>query len=596
MNTRYHVHLLPQAHLFAVRLELDALPADDLQAVTLRMPVWIPGSYMVREYARHVQRVRAFDLQGRPLPVVQLDKTSWRVQAPGLEALRVLYEVYAHDINVRANHLDDSHGFFNGVSLFLMPVSRQHQPVALELELPSGWMAFTGLEPADDSGRRFLAQSFDELFDCPVELGPHHPLRFEACGVPHQIVFWGRPCLDLERLVQDTRAIVQANAALFDGVLPYARYTFIVLLAPGGRGGLEHRSSTVLLWDETQLRDAGPGSELKDGLPHGAYLNFLRLISHEHYHVWNVKRIRPQALGPFDYFAENYTRLLWAVEGITSYYEVVSLLRAGLITRDAFLAIMAQSLQDLEAVPGRALHSLEEASLNAWVKLYRPDEHTANSSVSYYLKGELVAFLLDARLRALTDGERGLDDVMRLLWARHQEDGQGYAEDAWPQLIAQATGQDLSAWLERHVASTQELDLEGALAPYGLRLERGPQPADRAPWAGVTLREEQGRAFLATVRSDGPALEAGLSPHDELLALDGRRVLASTWSKLLHLYAPGDVVTVTLARRGHLITRQLTLACSPPTAYALRPAPEQDAPKRALLARWLGPATAEATP
>lgn len=542
---------------------------------------------MVREYARHVQRVRAAGPDGQPLQVIQQDKACWRVMTQGQAAFELEYEVYAFDINVRANHLDDSHGFFNGVSLFMFNEAIQHQPVHLELDCPSSWRAFTGLHPQDDSGRRFMAADFDELFDCPVELGPHKPLEFKVRGVPHTLVFWGEPVVDLERLVQDTTRIVEANADLFDGQLPYEHYTFVVLLAPGGRGGLEHRNSTILYWDGLQLRDGGPGSELKDGMPHGAYLNFLRLVSHEHFHTWNVKRIRPSVLGPFDYAQENYTRDLWTVEGITSYYEVVSLLRAGLLKGEELLKIFAQSEAVLRDIPGRQLHSLEDASFNAWVKLYRPDENTRNSSVSYYLKGELVSFMLDAHLRGQTNGERSLDDVLSLLWTQFKETGQGYPEGGYGAIIEQATGVDVSAWLERYTRSTQELDWDHELEALGLKLIPEP-PAEALPWLGVQTRQEQGRLVLSSVNAHGPAYKAGLYAHDELVAIDGRRIGADNLLALLKLYPEDAQVQLHLFRRGELIVRTVNLEPTPPKSLRFVSDASLQDEQRLLLNQWLG--------
>lgn len=576
----------PNQHLYFVRAELEHL-SPELEYIDMRMPAWIPGSYMVREYARHVQNVRATAPDGSALKVVQQDKACWRIFTQGIDQLSFQYEVYAFDINVRANHLDDTHGFFNGVSLFMTTPQLHDKPVIVEIDCPSTWRAFTGLKPLDDSGRRFIAQDFDELFDCPVELGPHSPINFQVRGVPHQIVFWGQPYLDFDRLVQDTTKIVEANADLFDGQLPYEHYTFIVLLTAGGRGGLEHRNSTVLLWDGLSLRDGGPGSELKEGMPHGQYLNFLRLISHEHFHTWNVKRIRPEVLGPFDYAQENYTRDLWTVEGITSYYEVVNLLNAGLITGQTFLKIFAESEALLREIPGRKLHSLEDASFNAWVKLYRPDENTRNSSVSYYLKGELFAFMLDAYIRGQSRGARSLDDVLKLLWSKHQEDQLGYPEGGYGALIAQATGINVDALITQYARSTDELDWNRELEAAGLKLE-ATSTANQAPSLGVQTRAEGNRLVISSVSTQGSAYRAGLYANDELVAIDDMRITPDNFASLLKLNGVGSTVELHLFRRGQLISREVHLSDAQSPELRFITHDHINADQRQLLERWLG--------
>ena len=575
----------PSTHLYHVSIILDEL-SQETTFVDLSMPVWIPGSYLVREYARHVQNMRADDTTGGALEVVQQDKATWRVHTGGAAEVVVHYEVYAHDINVRANHLDASHGFFNGVSLLMYPHGRLQEPVDLSIDAPEGWRIFTGLPRDEEIPTLFHASDFDELFDCPVEMGPHEPLQFEVEGVPHDIVFWGDPKVDRDVLVEDHRKIVQAHADLF-GDLPYDHYTFVTLLAQGGRGGLEHRNSTILYWDPMNFRSGAPGSEHKDGMPHGPYLDYLRLVCHEHFHTWNVKRIRPSVLGPFDYQNENYTRDLWTVEGVTSYYEVLSLVRAGLMSPKDFLQNTADAIKVLRAIPGRRLHSLEDASFNAWVKLYRPDENTRNSSVSYYLKGELVTFLLDALIRAGSKGAKSFDDVMQWLWAAYQSDGKGYPEGGYAEVIRQATGVDVSESLRALVATTDELPWDEVLPQVALKL-RATHKDEPGAWLGVRTSAKQGRAVIAAVTSGGPAHTYGLNAQDELVALDGHRITPENLDKLVGLCHPIQAVQVHVFRRGELMEHRVTLAPAPEDTYTIEVDAQASDEAKAVLQAWLG--------
>ncbi len=573
----------PDDHLLHVRVELGGLTGRD--TIDLSMPAWTPGSYLLREYARHVQNIRATDAAGRELPVRQADKATWTVSLDGADAIDVRYELFSHELAVRMNHVDGSHAFFNAPSTYLYHADWIGERAEVRFEgFPEDWEVFCGLEPLDGTGLAFGAADMDVLFDAPVEIGPHTPLEFDALGVPHRIVCWGGQAnFDPHRMVEETRRIVEANAAAFGGSLPYDHYTIIVHLKEGGRGGLEHLNSTVLLWNPEGFR-AGVVDGLVDEAGHiidPAYLNYMRLVSHEHYHVWNVKRIRPERLGPFDYQRENYTRDLWTVEGVTSYYEVKNLVSGGLMSASKFLEVYAGNAKALDAVPGRALHSLEDASFNAWVKLYRPDEHTKNSSVSYYLKGELACFMLDAHLLAATDGARGLDDVLRALWAHFVETGEGYAEGSYPEWVERATGVDARDFIAHLVASTDEYDYDATLAPFGLRLERTHSGGAAPAWFGATLR---GNA-VSFVPTGSPAHRAGIYVGDDVIALDGRRL--NDLGAELKRRAPGDTVRVHLFRRGELLEREVELGAAPADAYAITSVDDPTPAHLALRKAWL---------
>ena len=591
----------PHTHLFEVRMEI--MGTAERAHLDLHMPVWTPGSYLVREYARHVQRLVVHDEEGRRCPVRKTDKATWRVDCGGARALTVDYEVYSHELAVRTNHLDDSHGFYNGPALYLYATDLLATPVEVRLEPPEGWDVFCGLEAIDAAHYLYRAPDYETLLDTPVEMGPHRAIEFEILGVPHRYVFWGGPSnlVDEARLIEDTRRIVMANADVFGGQLPYEDgYIFIVHLTDEGRGGLEHHNSTVLLWPRMGFVQEGvAGAKTKD--PQEPYLDFLRLVAHEHFHVWNVKRLRPQVFHGYDLQSENYTGELWTVEGITSYYELRALLRAGILDGERFLKIVADTIRALEQVPGRRVHSLEEASFDAWIKLYRPDENTLNSSVSYYLKGELAALILDLQIREHSAGERSLDDVLHHAWQHHYLSttagavgGEsaalgGYEEGAYEGMVAEVTGLKAADFFERTIRGTDELDWEEALGAVGLALERGHEHGAPPAWLGVhAAAGDGGRAVVRRVPTDSCAQRGGIYAGDELVALNGHQLVAHGLDVMVQRYRPGDTVGVHLFRRGLLHQRQVTLQEKPQDQYKICRVEAPEESQLALLEGWLG--------
>ncbi len=579
-----HIHYTiampqPQTHLYHLTVEVPNL---DGMATDFVLPGWTPGSYLIREYARHLQAFAACGAaSGAPLPWHKTAKDTWRIQHGDHTSVRVTYQVYAHDLSVRTSHLDASHGYFNGANVFLYIPGRTAEPLLLYIQPPprSGWYITTGLEP-HTAPNTFLASDYDELIDCPVECGTHRLHTFDVDGIEHRIALWGHGNEDEQRLVADTRRIVETERDLFGG-LPYPHYTFIIHLADR-YGGLEHRNSVTNIIDRWSFQ------------PRASYERFLELQSHELFHAWNIKRIRPAALGPFDYQRENYTRLLWTVEGVTSYYDRLLLVRAGLLSRERYLEQLAEDIVRLQSQPGRALHSLEQSSFDAWIKFYRPDEHSTNSSISYYLKGSLVILLLDLDIRQRTGGARSFDDVLHWLHERYPPEQPGIPEeDAYQQAIEQATGAapgTYNDFFERYIRGTAELDYASALQAVGLRLEWSHSAKhDNTPpaWFGLTLKQEQGRTLVGNVRSDGPAWEAGIAPGDELIALDGFRINQDQLRTRLHSYRPGSEVVLSLFRRDELLHLPLTLAAAPPDRLRLRRVEHPTAEQEQLYRAWL---------
>lgn len=526
------------------------------------MATWIPGSYLVREFAQHVTEVAAHGPDG-PLTVTKTAKNRWSVDcAEGPVVLT--YTLYANELSVRTNHVDADGAVLNGPSTFLIPEAGQAG--AFAVRTVSEWPGpFTAL-PERSPGER-VAADVDTLFDSPMLLGASHTSRFTVEGVEHTLVTRGGGTLwDHDKAAADVARIVEAQRAMW-GAFPYERYVFLNA-ALGGRGGLEHDASTLVLADPWATRADDP------------YEAWLGIMSHELFHAWNVKAVRPAALGPFDYEAENYTRELWIAEGFTSYYDDLFLLRAGLIDREGWLEAMSKQIRQVQDDPGHLVMPLADASFDAWIEFYRPDADSPNQAVSYYRKGAVVAWLLDTEIRRRTDGRRSLDDVLRAAWPRFADTG--YDGAAFRALVSEVAESDMGPWLHDHVDRALPLDLAPALQWWGLVAEAD---GEDTPWLGLRTRTEGDRVVVSHVLRDGPGWVAGLNPDDELVAIDGWRVDAA--HDRLAGVAAGTEVQVTVSRRGQLRTLSLTVGPKPPKLeLAVDPAAPLAAARRR--AAWAG--------
>ncbi len=541
---RYTVRFpAPQSHYAEVEM---VLPPGQR---TLMAAVWTPGSYLLREYARNIEGLTAYDEAGKPVEAVKTSKNRWRLDP---RAVRVSYRVYGREMTVRTNFIEGDFAVLNGAPTFLTMPSMLGEPHEISVVTPPGWTSVvTALEKVGDN--RFRAADFDELVDSPILCGSPLISRFEVAGKEHVLATWNDGGLwDLPQAARDAEAIVRAHSDFWGG-LPYPRYAFLNLLVEA-RGGLEHKNSTVLM-----------GSRF-DGRVREQYVKWLLLVSHEFFHVWNVKRLRPVELDRFDYEAENYTPSLWIAEGFTAYYESVLLRRSGLITDKEFLKEMALTLESVETVPGREVQSVREASWDAWIKFYRPDENSVNSAISYYDKGAAIAFILDMRIRQETDSDKSLDDVMRLANERYGEGKPGYTEEQFIALISEVAGTDLTAFVRRLSATTEPLDYQPALEWLGLKLAPPEAPADGSPepvWLGAKLKVDSGRLLVAAVPRGTPAFACGLDAEDEILALGDYRVLSDKLDERLKLYRVGDKTSLLVARRGKLVTLEVTFTRKP---------------------------------
>jgi predicted metalloprotease with PDZ domain len=504
------------AHLFRVTLTIP----EPTAAQTVSLPVWIAGSYLVREFAKHLQKLQA--RQGRrAVAVVQQDKCSWQIDCKSGTPLTLSYEVCAFDPSVRAAWLDSRRGFFNGTSLCLRVHGQEAQPHLLQL-MPvkgqPGWQAATGLAPVKVDKKGFglyQAADYDELVDCPVELGTFWSASFKACGIPHRFVVAGAlPSFDGERLLADTQKICEAEIRFWHGQgaqagrkAPHKNYLFMLHAVDDGYGGLEHRNSTALICGRRDLPRVG------DKKTSEGYTTLLGLISHEYFHTWNVKQLRPDAFARYDYTRENYTPLLWFFEGFTSYYDDLLLRRAGLIDDATYLQLLGKTIHQVQQTPGRHVQTVAQASFDAWVKYYRQDENTPNATVSYYTKGALVALCLDLSLR---QQGHALDDVMRGLWKRCQA-GPMREQDVLDELQA-LTGRSWHTELQAWVHSTAELPLAPLLEAQGIRIHA--EPGNFAQHLGLRHADANGSVQVKAVLRGSAAEQAGFAAGDEWLGLE----------------------------------------------------------------------------
>jgi predicted metalloprotease with PDZ domain len=590
-----HFTIVPRdlgAHLFEVSVTVDG-PAAGGQIFAL--PAWIPGSYMIREFARNIVQIHA-ESGGKLIALRKLDKHSWQAGRCSLP-LTLRYEVYAWDMSVRTAYLDRTRGFFNGTSVFLRVIGQEDSPHIVDIIRPEAvgcknWRVATALPELKARRHGFgtyVAGCYDELIDHPVEMGTFDLAVFKAHGVPHEIAISGCvPNLDMDRLTDDLKKICAAQIAFFEPGskrAPMQRYVFMTFAVGDGYGGLEHRASTALICKRGDLPVKGQ-AEMSEG-----YRGFLGLCSHEYFHTWNVKRIKPAEFAPYDLQVENYTSLLWLFEGFTSYYDDLMLVRSGLIDEAAYFKLVAKTINSVLRGSGRRKQSLADSSFDAWIKYYRQDENSPNAIVSYYTKGSLVALALDLSIRAETKGKKSLDDVMRALWRRYGRDfygkvatGNGVTEAELASLFDEVTGLKMKRLLERYVRGTGDLPLDKLLAPFGVALMDDHEQSKVA--LGVRTAKDGGDCRLASVYEGGAAHLSGLSAGDVLVAMNGLRVTATNLDDLVARYRIGDRVTLHAFRRDELMSFDVSLGADDAPKLALTTQSKPLAVRR-FRAAWL---------
>lgn len=533
----------PQAHYADLSMEIAGFQQD---YIDLKMPVWTPGSYLVREYTRNLESFEARDDAGNALDVQKTDKHTWRVFNKGGRAT-VNYRLYGFEVSVRTNLIDDSHAFLSPAATFLYPDGHLDHPVEVAIVPHASWSAVsTGLEQVDGKPFTYAAPDFDILFDSPIEVGNQDVFTFEAAGVLHEVAMVGGGNYDKDRLIRDFTDIIEESTRIF-GTNPNKRYVFIVHHYQSGGGGLEHLNSTVL------------GATRNGYTNPRIYTSFLGLVAHEYFHLWHVKRLRPIELGPFDYTGENYTTALWIMEGFTSYYDNHILLRTGLVTEAGYLQLLDSDFNAVENRPGNQIQPVAEASFDAWVKYYRPDENSPNATVSYYNKGALLSLLMDAKIIAETKGEKSLDDVLKAAYEHFYVNlGRGFREAELEELIEEVTGVSVSE-IFRAAHTVETIDYSSYLRPIGYEL--ADLTHGRAiPDLGIRTNVSDGRVMVTGVVRNGSAWDGGISARDEIIAVNGTRLDAGG-RELAHIVqqaAVGDELHVLISRDG--IIRELTVA------------------------------------
>ncbi|WP_392534949.1 M61 family metallopeptidase [Nostoc sp. C117] len=563
----------PENHLFEVTLSIVNYSSEILD---LKLPVWTPGSYLVREYAKNLQDFAAF-AENKPLPWRKISKNHWQVDKIGVSELTVRYRIFANELSVRTNHLDATHGYFNGAALFFRIPGSDKQPIRVTI-IPSRpeWQVTTALPPVGEETNTFLAKDFDTLVDTPFEIGSHQLYEFEVLGKPHELAIWGRGSYHVQQLITDIQKIIQVEAQMFGG-LPYERYVFLLHLFSQAFGGLEHKNSCSLIYQRFGFR-----------VPE-KYDRFIQLVAHEFFHLWNVKRIRPKALEVFDYDRENYTPSLWFCEGTTSYYDLLIPLRAGIYDAKSYLNNLSKEISRYEATPGRKVQPVSESSFDAWIKLYRPDANSGNSQISYYLKGEMVSLLLDLLIRSTHNNQRSLDDVMLKMWQQFGQAEIGYTPEQLQEVIESVAEINLTDFFKRYIDSTEDLPFNQYLQPFGLQLVAEQQ---EEPYLGVKINTENGREMIKFVDAGSPAQLGGIDAGDELLAIDGIKVMGNGLGDRLKDYQPSDKIEVTVFHQDELRTYSITLDSPHPTRYQVKPVDYPNSTQQQNFAGWLGVAIA----
>ena len=614
------------------------LPIDELteerasDSLQIFLPTWRPGRYTMLDPVSTLRELTARSGDSRPLAVAKNDRSGWLIELPGdgprVREVIVSYRIYANSLGDRTRHADDSHAFLSGSSVFVYAPELRDRPAEITIDAPRDWSVATGLEPLGDDPFVLGAADYDVLVDSPIEVGLHDFFSFEAAGATHEYAIWPPGAhYDQERLIADTTRIVEYQTELF-GEAPYQRYVFLTHVGAGARGGTEHLNSTIMQTTFEGLEGSVDGTK--------AYKDFLGLVSHELFHTWNVKQLRPRGITPYDYQSENYSRLFWVSEGTTSYYGDLTLVRTGLLSRKEYLSELGKSIDQFRSRPGARIQSLSDASFDAWIHFARRNPDGVNSQISFYRKGLLVSLLLDEEIRRRSGSRHSLDDVMRALYVSHPLAAGGFDEDdllaALAHYATPAVDDDDAAppiepfveLLASYVDGTDELPLEAALERLGVELyfkpakkpgasddddtddvddvgasndeetgdtedpDEEPSELELGPFLGAELTDRSGTTIVSSVRADGPAYAAGLLQGDQVIALAGRRLTAKTLEARLRQFQPGNDVEIHVLRQDRLKTLHVVLGEQPLGSWSLRPLEEPTDEQQSALESWLG--------
>jgi predicted metalloprotease with PDZ domain len=565
----------PQTQMVDIRMVIRNVAGPTLDVA---MPVWRPGRYEVLDPAGGVRDVCAVTSAGRSLPIVKTDKTTWHITTGGAEEVAVTYCLYANSLGDRTRHVDDTHAFLSGATVFFHVPDRRKDPLLVNIEAPASWKIATGLECEPGNPRKLLAPNYDVLVDSPLEIGLHDLLEFEVNGKPHQIAIWGGAKYDPDKLKADFTKIVKSQADLF-GDMPYRRYVFLIHVGPDASGGTEHLNSTIIQRPRQSLENPE------------ADKTFLGIVSHEFFHTWNVKQFRPAGIHPYDYMRENYTDLLWVAEGTTSYYADLTTVRVGISKPDEYLQTLSDAIHAMRNRPGARVQSLAESSFDAWIKFNRSAPNDPNFTVSFYDAGALASLLMDMELRSRTRNRVSLDDVMREMYRRFPLSGNGYTTADMIALLETISESDWDDFFARYINGTGRYPFESALGVVGLELSIQPEKKDdpimQTAYSGLNLADRNGGAVVRSVLSDGPAYLAGVMPGDEIIAVNGRRVSSSQFDEAIGLLQPGDAVTLHIIRRDELRTVSFKLAGKPNGRWKVSRMKDPTGSQKAAYHSWL---------
>jgi predicted metalloprotease with PDZ domain len=545
MTVSYELRMpKPQNHYFEVQMNING--NDDAQ-VEVKMPVWTPGSYLVREFSKNVNLVKAFTKDGKSISVTKKSKNAWIINAGKEKDIQVKYEVYAFELSVRTPFLDLSHGFVSGSGVFMYTDKSKNQAGNVTVIPHESFKRISTSLPLDNSykgiGQRFQFENYDQLVDCPMEIGNQEIFEFTAAGVIHSVAMYGEANFNVEQLKRDMAKIVEAETAVI-GKNPNKIYTFIVHNVVDGQGGLEHMNSTVL----SVNRWTYAGKQ---------YVDFLNLVAHEYFHLWNVKRIRPVELGPFNYDTENYTSLLWVMEGFTSYYDELILRRTGFYTEEEFLAKLQSSINYVEGTPGSRVQPVAHASFDAWVKAYRPNENSSNTTMTYYSRGSVLASVFDAMIITETDGKKCLDHFLQQLYTTYYEGlKRGFSETEFKMELAKFVGKNMDEFFAKYVDGTEIIPYKEFYGPVGLNVQ---DVTTNNPSFGASVREEGGKVMVKSVRFGSSAEEAGISVGDEIIGCNGYRVDQSMFEGMMSGMSSFESCEILVAREEQLFSVKATI-------------------------------------
>jgi predicted metalloprotease with PDZ domain len=558
----------PQNHYFEVEMELRDFKEKTL---SVKMPVWAPGSYLVREFAKNVNLVKASDENGTPIKVTKKNKNTWDIERGKAAKVTVKYEVYAFELSVRTSFLDLTHGFVSGTSVFMYVDGHINRKGTLEVVPYKDFEAVTTSLPAVSfmSGFHYAFDSYDQLADCPIEIGNQEVFDFTAAGVHHTVAMYGEGNYEVDRLKEDMSRIVETATAVF-GENPNKEYVFIIHNVVDGQGGLEHTNSTTLSVNRWSYGSDG-------------YIGFLSLVAHEYFHLWNVKRLRPIELGPFNYDEENYTSLLWVMEGFTSYYDELLLRRAGYISESEYLGKLQSSLNYVEGSPGARVQPVAHASFDAWIKAYRPNENSGNTTMTYYSRGAVLAAVIDAMIIAKTNGSKCLDHFMTALYTKfYKKQNRGFTEDEFKKELELFLQEDMTDFFNRYIGGTEILPYAMTFGAIGVSVE---DQTTNKPSFGATLKQEGGKVIIRSVRSGSAAEDAGLSVNDEIIGCNGYRVNQAALEATMNSLGAGETAELLISRDEVLysITVNMTNFVRPQFKLKL----DESSPKKALWNYWL---------